>query len=627
MTVDHNVPAVQFPRTKKSTAGQGAGAKAMDIIDRIRSEYLYLTGALRTLKRVTAIAKASTRTISDAFDDLEDSFGPRVALLNETETLTFHALNQHANQYARWAIGEGVQKGETVALFMHNRPEYLAIWLGIVRMGGVVALINTNLAGKSLAHCINIVSPRHIIVGAGLDEALETATPHLTGEHIIWSSGDGASGGRSLDSAIAPLDDQRLPADQRPALTINDRCLYIYTSGTTGLPKAANINHYRVQAIMNGFSAATQASADDRMYNCLPLYHSAGGLIATGSVLTVGGSCVIRERFSARQFWDDVVSNDCTMFQYIGELCRYLVNSPTHPNETKHKIRLCNGNGLRPDIWLDFKTRFKLPNILEWYASTEGNAVFFNFDERPGAVGRIPKWAERRFVTEVVKYDIESETQQRDPNGFCIKCEPNEVGEVISKIIDDPSKPSQRFEGYSDDTASEKKILRDVFEKGDAWFTTGDLMRKDEHGYFYFIDRIGDTFRWKGENVATSEVSEAITVFPGIKEANVYGVHVPGHDGRAGMAALTTDGEVDCAGLYAHVRAQLPEYARPIFLRILSEMDITGTFKIKKTDLVKEGFNPATIEDRLYVADDDAGAYVPMTADAYNAIETGATRF
>ena len=599
----------------------------MDLVERVRSEVICLVGALRTLNRVTRIAKNTTRTISDHLEELAERYGPRVALLSETETLTYDELNRQANRYARWAIGQGLRKGDTVALFMYNRPEYLAIWLGIVRMGGVVALVNTNLSGKSLAHCINIVSPDHVIVGEGLDEAMDTAAAHLEGAPQVWMAGRARKGSLQLDPAVAAMDDAPLPADQRPALTVNDRCLYIYTSGTTGLPKAANINHYRVQAIMNGFSGATNSSADDRMYNCLPLYHSAGGLIATGIALTVGGSCFIRERFSARQFWDDIVKYECTMFQYIGELCRYLLNSPTHPNETRHNIRMCDGNGLRPDIWVDFKTRFRLPKILEWYAATEGNAVFFNFDEKPGAVGRIPKWAEKRFVTEVIKFDIESEEIIRDAQGRCVKCRPNEVGVVVSKIIDDPSKPSQRFEGYSNSSESERKVLHDVFEKGDAWFNTGDLMRKDERGYFYFVDRIGDTFRWKGENVATSEVSEAITVFPGINEANVYGVHVPNHDGRAGMAALTVDGEPDMAALFAHISGQIPEYARPIFLRILRKMDVTGTFKVKKTDLVKDGFNPDQISDPLFVIDPERRTYVPITPDLYAAIENRERRF
>jgi fatty-acyl-CoA synthase len=335
---------------------------------------------------------------------------------------------------------------------------------------------------------------------------------------------------------------------------------------------------------------------------------------------------VIRERFSASTFWDDIVRHDCTIFQYIGELCRYLLNSPTHPLETSHRIRLACGNGLRPDIWADFQRRFRIPKILEWYAATEGNAVFFNFDSKIGAVGRIPKWMERRFVTEVIRLDLDSEQPVRSDDGSCIKCKPGEVGEVISQILNDPKKPSQRFDGYADQSATEKKILRDVFEKGDRWFRTGDLMRKDALGYYYFVDRIGDTFRWKGENVATSEVSEAITVFPGIKEANVYGVRVPGAEGRAGMAALVVEDDLDLEGFYRHVVQQLPAYSRPIFLRIRPEIETTSTFKQRKVDLVKEGFDPAASADPIYFLSPDRQAYVRLDPALYAEILNGKLR-
>jgi fatty-acyl-CoA synthase len=402
--------------------------------------------------------------------------------------------------------------------------------------------------------------------------------------------------------------------------------LFIYTSGTTGLPKAANINHYRVQSIMFGFNAAMRMKKDDRIYVCLPLYHTSGGVLAAGAALTAGACVVIRERFSASTFWDDIVRHDCTIFQYIGELCRYLLNSPTHPLETSHRIRLACGNGLRPDIWADFQRRFRIPKILEWYAATEGNAVFFNFDSKIGAVGRIPKWMERRFVTEVIRLDLDSEQPVRGDDGSCIKCKPGEVGEVISQILNDPKKPSQRFDGYADQSATEKKILRDVFEKGDRWFRTGDLMRKDALGYYYFIDRIGDTFRWKGENVATSEVSEAITVFPGIKEANVYGVRVPGAEGRAGMAALVVEDDLDLEGFYRHVVQQLPAYSRPIFLRIRAEIETTSTFKQRKVDLVKEGFDPAASADPIYFLSPDRQAYVRLDPALYAEILNGKLR-
>jgi fatty-acyl-CoA synthase len=509
---------------------------------------------------------------------------------------------------------------------MPNRPEYMALWLGVARAGGVTAFLNTNLRGPVLAHCVNIVKPVHVIVDADLIDAFETADPHLDRGPSLACLGAAPEGWTHLDPALAGLETANIAAGDRPKLTTMDKCLYIYTSGTTGQPKAANINHYRTQAIMFGFAAAMSIKPDDRMYVCLPLYHSTGNLIATGGPLVAGASTVIRDRFSASQFWDDVVDYECTIIEYIGELCRYLLNGPTHPKETEHRLRLACGNGLRPDIWQDFQTRFRIPRILEWYASTEGNAVFFNFDQKVGAVGRIPKWAERKFVTEVVRFDIDTEQPVRGENGFCIKCPPDQVGEVISQILNDPSKPSQRFEGYADKAATDKKILRDVFEKGDVWFRTGDLMKKDALGYFYFIDRIGDTFRWKGENVATSEVAEALTVFPGVKEANVYGVAIPGMDGRAGMVALVTEDGIDLEGFHTHIEQQLPSYARPIFLRIQDHIDATGTFKQRKIDLVKDGFDPGKINDPIYFADPQKNAFVPLGAAHFQAINAGKIR-
>jgi fatty-acyl-CoA synthase len=598
----------------------------MGLIERIGSEYAYLSGALRALSKVGKIPKHPGRTFPDVARDLAAKHGDRVALVSDRESLTYRQYDQRANQYARWAKAHGIGKGDVVALMMPNRPEYLAAWLGIARAGGVTALLNTNLAGSALAHCVNIVNPKHVIVDAGLVDSFGTTKPHLNQGPALWCHGAAPDGYRRLDSELDAQSNAEIPADERPALTIEDKCLFIYTSGTTGLPKAANINHYRVQSIMFGFNAGMKMTERDRIYVCLPLYHTSGGVLAAGAALTAGGTVVIRERFSARMFWDDVVRYDCTVFQYIGELCRYLLNSPTHPLETKHRIRLACGNGLRPDIWENFQRRFRIPKILEWYAATEGNCVFFNFDGRVGAVGRVPKWMERRFVTDVIRFDIETEQPVRGADGFCIRCAPGEVGEAIALIVNDPSRPTQRFEGYADPAATEKKILRDVFAKGDRWFRTGDLMRKDALGYYYFVDRIGDTFRWKGENVATSEVSEAITVFPGVKEANVYGVRIPGAEGRAGMAALVVEDDFDLEGFYRHVERQLPAYARPAFLRIKREIETTSTFKQRKLDLVKEGFDPHATSDPLYYLNPELQAYVPLDAQLHAEVMNGSAR-
>jgi len=598
----------------------------MSILQRLNDDFIFLRGALRALKMTTPIAKHPTRVFPVVIDELADKYGDAPALVSDRESFSFRALAERANRYARWARRENLAKGETVCLLMSNRPEYMAAWIGITSAGGVAALINTNLVGASLAHCIDIVAPKQIIVATELAETFATARPLLKTRPKIWSHGESAEFPR-LDRDIDSLPGDRLAASERVALTIEDHALYIYTSGTTGMPKAANINHYRVMLASHAFAGVMDTKPTDRMYNCLPMYHTAGGLVATGSVLLNGGSIAIREKFSAREFWDDVVRYDCTLFQYIGELCRYLVHSPPNANETRHRIRLACGNGLRPDLWEEFKTRFRIPKILEFYGATEGNVNIFNFEGKPGAVGRVPWFVAHRFPIAVVRFDVEHQQPVRDAEGFCERCAPDEPGEVIGKIIKDPSKPGNRFEGYAASAQNENKILRDVFEKGDAWFRTGDLMRRDANGYFYFVDRVGDTFRWKGENVSTSEVAEAINAFPGVHDANVYGVTVTGRDGRAGMAAIVCDRACDLAALHAHLSAALPDYARPLFLRIQTELEVTTTFKQKKLDLVKDGFNPAATGDPIYFNDPRSHAFTRMDAALYSLIEQGDVRF
>jgi fatty-acyl-CoA synthase len=596
------------------------------LVERLRSDFAYLTGVLRSLSQITRIAKSPQRTFPDVVRQLAKTYGDRIALISEREIMTYRQYDQRAEQYARWALQQGIEKGDVVALLMPNRPEYLAAWLGIARAGGVTALLNTNLAGTALAHCINIVEPKLIIIEASLLETFGTAEPHLTRNAHLWSHGGAAPGFERLDILLDGLPNSPIPDRNLPRLTIEDRCLFVYTSGTTGLPKAANINHYRVQAIMFAFKAAMKVKPRDRIYVCLPMYHTSGGVLGPGAALTGGASAVLRDRFSVSTFWDDVARHECTIFLYIGELCRYLFNSPAHPKEAGHKVRLACGNGLRPDIWKSFQTRFKIPKILEWYAATEGNCVFLNFDGKVGAVGRIPRWMEGKFFTEIVRFDIQSEQPIRGSDGFLERCEPGEIGEAISKIVNDPKRPSQRFEGYADPGATKKKILENVFEKGDRWFRTGDLMRKDDLGYYYFIDRIGDTFRWKGENVATSEVSEAITVAPHVKEANVYGVQVPGTEGRAGMVALVVEHGFDLKSFSKHVIGRLPAYARPAFLRISDAIDATSTFKQRKLDLVKEGFNLRAITDPLYVLHPELKTYVRLDPALYGEISEGRMR-
>jgi fatty-acyl-CoA synthase len=598
----------------------------MEFLDRLKDDAAFITGILRALKMTTHIAKNPKRLFPDVIDELAERFGDRPALLSERERLSYRLLAERSNRYARWAIGQRVGRGDVVCLLMPNRPEYMAIWLGITRAGGVAALLNTHLVGRSLAHCIDIVAAKHVIVAAELTEAFAATQPLLKSSPTVWIHGGGVGEHPRIDRHVESLSGGRLSAAERPALTIEDRALYIYTSGTTGLPKAANVNHYRVMLACFGFAGVMGTKTTDRMYDCLPMYHTAGGLCAIGSLLVNGGSVVLREKFSAREFWNDVVRHECTLFQYIGELCRYLVNSPPDANETRHRLRLACGNGLRPDVWNEFKQRFRIPKIIEFYAATEGNVLLFNFAGKPGAIGRLPRIIADRFPTALVRFDLEKGEPVRDPAGFCVPAAPDEIGEAVGKIVQDAERPGSRFEGYSSAAENDRKILRDVFQKGDVWFRTGDLMTKDRRGYFYFVDRIGDTFRWKGENVSTTEVAETINLVPGIKETNVYGVPIPGKDGRAGMAAVVCEGVCDLEALRAHLVARLPDYARPLFLRIQNEIDVTATFKQRKIDLVQQGFDPSKVDDPIYFNDPQAGAFVRLDKDLHDRILTGQVR-
>ncbi|MEA2838962.1 MAG: fatty-acyl-CoA synthase [Methylobacteriaceae bacterium] len=604
----------------------------MNLVARLKSDAAYFSGAMRAVKMSGAIMKHPDRTFRDMAEELAAKHGSNVALVSDRERFTYAEWNGRANRYARWMRAQRLRKGDAVALFMPNRPDYICIWTAGTKLGAVTALINSNLTGKGLAHCITIADAKVVIVDATLAREFATARELIDPNVRVFMHGDAAGGPGSdlprVDTALAEFSPDNLPASEREKLTTNDKALYIYTSGTTGLPKAANINQSRLMRLMLGFAGAMGSKPSDKIYIALPLYHSTGGICGVGVALCVGGTCVIREKFSAREFFPDIVRHECTLFVYVGELCRYLLATPPNPADTAHKLRACFGNGLRPDIFDAFRERFQLPKILEFYGATEGNVALFNFDSMSGAVGRIPKWLERKFSVKIVRFDIEREEPVRGPDGLCIECAPGEAGEILGEILDDPKKPANRFDGYADKAETDKKILRDVIRKGDAWFRSGDLMKKDARGYFYFVDRIGDTFRWKGENVSTTEVAECITTFPGILEATVYGVQVPGSDGRAGMAAIVPENiaSFDLAGLREHLKAHLPDYARPMFLRLQEHLDITGTFKPRKLDLVADGFDPARTRDPIYVEDKTAQAYMWVNAVRYAALTGGDTK-
>ena len=562
---------------------------------------------LAALEMTATIDAQPQRIFPRVVDELGEKFAHAPALFGSDGNLIHSELAARARQVSRWAKAQRLAKGDVVALLMPNRAEYLAIWLGITRAGGVVALININLTGAALAHCLKVADPRHIIA----TESLAVPLAGLGLSAPIWRYE------ADFVPTLAAHSGAPLAPEEEQEVSLGDPALMIYTSGTTGLPKAAYVSHHRIMMWTHWFAGMMQAEAGDRLYNCLPMYHSVGGVVAAGAVLLKGGAVILREKFSARAFWDDVAESGATIFQYIGELCRYLLKAPGEPRA--HGLRLACGNGLSADVWEAFQTRFRIPRILEFYAATEGNFSLYNAEGKPGAIGRIPPFLRHRFGVALIRRRTDGEPL-RNAGGFCEKVETGEAGEAIGRIAGGAA----RFEGYSDQAATAKKILRDVFEKGDAYVRTGDLMRQDAQGFFYFVDRLGDTFRWKGENVATTEVAAALSAYPGVAAANVYGVAVPGADGKAGMAALETNGPFDIGGLKAHLKARLPDYARPIFVRLVESLAATETFKQKKGELAAEGFDPARAGGSLYA--DLGDGYVALDGPLYDRIRSGAIR-
>jgi fatty-acyl-CoA synthase len=580
---------------------------------------------IRALERTAPIVDRGV-TLPAVINGLARRFESAPALVSAEATLSYQDLADRCNQYARWGLARGLKPGDTVGLIMPNCAQYLAVWLGLTRIGVIVALINTHLADEALTHSINIVAPRALIVAGSIAARLAAVRARLSAGVICLGYEANTPDMAPLAPELDGFATAELGESECAPPPLDGTALYIYTSGTTGLPKAAKVSHYRVMQWSHWFAGLMDTRPSDRMFNCLPLYHSVGGVVACGATLVGGGAVVIRSRFSAADFWRDVRAERCTLFQYIGELCRYLLNAPHQPIETEHSLRLACGNGLRPEIWQRFQDRFKIPRILEYYASTEGNFSLYNCEGQPGAIGKIPPFLAHRLPVALLRFDVASGEPWRNGAGFCERCGSNEVGEAAGLIPAAPKELAGRFEGYADSEATSRKILRNVFKEGDAWYRTGDLMRRDESGFYYFVDRIGDTYRWKGENVSTAEVLSALTASRGVLDGVVYGVAVPGTDGRAGMAALVVDSEFDLAAFRAEVAARLPAYARPLFLRLLRGVDFTGTFKPRKQELMQAGFDPALVTDPLYFDDPRSRAYAPLDEALYTAILAGGIR-
>lgn len=556
--------------------------------------------------------------------------------------MTFGQVKARTAVIAHWAQAQGVAEGTSVALFMSSRVEVILVWLGIAKARGATALINTNLRGLPLAHSLRASGATVVIVGAELAQELA----ELLEEHAelgatlkVWVMEDPATPGQraaawpkflSLDKHLESHAEET-EWDNKPVAIASTPLLYIYTSGTTGLPKPAKVTHARFLAAGIGFSALFAFRRSDRVYCALPLYHTAGGVLGVGCCLASGATLVIRRKFSATHFWEDIAKHKCTIFQYIGELCRYLVAQPPREGEKAHSVRLALGNGLRPDVWKTFQERFEVPLIGEFYGASEGNCTLVNTENKFGAVGIVTPLMKKLYPVALVKYDVETDSIVYDKvTGRPVLAAPGEPGELLGKII--PRDPVRSFDGYiNNPAATDAKVVRGVVKPGDRWFRSGDLLRQDEEGFFYFVDRIGDTFRWKGENVATSEVAEVVALTEGVAEANVYGVKVPGIDeGRAGMVALSRHPDrppADLKALAELVKKELPSYARPLFVRMLSQpMEITGTFKHTKTELRTQGADPALCAPDQVFFLLNGSEYVPLSSELYDNIRRGQVR-
>lgn len=527
---------------------------------------------------------------------------------------TFAQLDTYSNAVANLFLQLGFAPGDVVAVFLEGRPEFVGLWLGLAKAGVVAALLNVNLRREPLAFCLGTSAAKALIYGGEMAAAVAEVSEQLGKSLLKFCSGD--LGPESVLPDTQLLDPMlaeapTTPLAQAPGKGMDDRLFYIYTSGTTGLPKAAIVVHSRYYRIAAFGHHSYSMRANDVLYDCLPLYHSAGNIMGVGQCIIYGLTVVLRKKFSASRFWDDCVKYNCTVVQYIGEICRYLLRQPVRDVERRHHVRLAVGNGLRPAIWEEFTQRFGVRQIGEFYGATECNCSIANMDGKVGSCGFNSRILTHVYPIRLVKVNEDTMEPLRDSQGLCIPCQPGEPGLLVGQI--NQQDPLRRFDGYVSDSATNKKIAHSVFRKGDSAYLSGDVLVMDELGYMYFRDRSGDTFRWRGENVSTTEVEAVLSRLLGQTDVAVYGVAVPGVEGKAGMAAIADPhNQLDPNSMYQELQKVLASYAQPIFLRLLPQVDTTGTFKIQKTRLQREGFDPRQTSDRLFFLDLKQGRYLPL---------------
>ncbi|GAB3671338.1 long-chain-acyl-CoA synthetase [Salinisphaera aquimarina] len=574
-----------------------------------------LSGIDRLLRGVGLLLMSNFRDNMTIATLIEAHAGRRPhhdALTFETQRYNYAQLNACANRFARSLKAGGVGKGDVVGVLLGNRPETLILVAALAKLGAAAAMCNTKQRGDVLAHSLGTVKPTAMLVGPELQEAFAEIRDNeaLAGVDPVWFVGHSATdpvpvGYRNfLEQASGQATGN---IDDAYTVSSKDTCFYIFTSGTTGMPKASRMSHSRWLRAGAGMGmAGLRLTPADRFYCALPLYHNNALTVSWSSVLCAGATFALAPKFSVSGFWPDIRHHRATVFCYIGELCRYLLQAEPHENDRRHDVRAVIGNGLRPDIWDEFKGRFGIGRVCEFYGASEGNLVFVNGFNMDRTAGFCP------LPYAVVAYDPETEEPVRDDKNKMKQVARGEVGLLLNKVTD-----FAPFEGYTDPAASEKKLFHGVFDKDDCYFNTGDLVCVQGMRHIAFVDRLGDTFRWKGENVATTQVENALNAFEQIEEAVVYGVAVPHSDGRAGMAAITPKNklaDIDWNKLVAHLRKELPAFAIPVFIRLRPEQDVTGTMKYRKVDLKKQGYAPEG---------DEPVFMLTSGADRYDKIDDG----
>ena len=551
------------------------------------------------------------------------------AIRYQQDEFSYRQVNAWVNRYANYLINQGIQPGDAIGINIENRTECLIAVLAVVKTGAIAAMFNTSQRGEVLLHSINLVKPKMILIGEEQMENMASVTESLDSklrEQLYYLEDNNSEKTVSRpcpnfyqDMAIVSANQSEENPSSTQKIQMKQACFYIFTSGTTGLPKASVMSHYRWHKSMAGMGLASlRLTHNDVMYLSLPLYHNNALTVSMAGILGAGGCLAIGRKFSVSRFWDEIRQHKATTFCYIGELCRYLLNSPAQTNDQDHAIRAAIGNGLRPDIWMEFKQRFGIDHINEFYGASECNLVFTNALNLDCTAGVCP------LPYNIVEYDIEADEPIRNAQGFMQPVKKGGTGLLITEI-----NAKQPFEGYTDKAASEKKILKSVFQPEDRWFNTGDMVINQGFKHIAFADRLGDTFRWKGENVATTEVEAVANEYPGVEHSVAYGVEIPGTDGRAGMAALTLKdiNNFDTRAFSRHLHAKLPAYAVPIFIRIREQEEITGTFKYRKVELKKEHYDLNQIDEPIFIMSPDDQEFVPLDNQMLQNVQQQNLRF